>query len=115
MAQINVKINGRTYQVACEDGQEEHVTKLAGYIDNKVGDLVKQVGQVGEARLLVMSSLLIADEMAELYEELQEIRGEGDAVADIPDVAPQREAVNGAHLENLARRIDAVSERLLAK
>jgi cell division protein ZapA len=74
MAQVSVRINGRQYQVACEDGQEEHLDKLAAYIDQRVADLVKEVGQVGDARLLVMSALLIADELADAYDELSELR-----------------------------------------
>ena len=113
MAQIMVKINGRAYPVACEDGQEDHVAKLAGYIDAKVGELVGQVGQVGEARLLVMASLLLADEMADLYEEL----GDSDAATDIPDPRPHTSADEGStlRLEALARRIDAVTNALQAK
>ena len=74
MAQVNVRINGRQYQVACEDGQEEHLDKLAGYIDQRVAELVKDVGQVGDARLLVMAALLISDELADAYDELSELR-----------------------------------------
>jgi cell division protein ZapA len=75
MAQVSVRINGRHYQVACEDGQEAHLQKLAAYIDERVAELVRDVGQVGDARLLVMSSLLIADELADAYDELEELRG----------------------------------------
>ena len=75
MAQVSVRINGRHYQVACEDGQEAHLQKLASYIDERVAELVRDVGQVGDARLLVMSSLLIADELADAYDELEELRG----------------------------------------
>lgn len=74
MAQVSVRINGRHYQVACEDGQEAHLEKLAAYIDQRVSELVKDVGQVGDARLLVMSALLIADELADAYDELEELR-----------------------------------------
>jgi cell division protein ZapA len=74
MAQVSVRINGRQYQVACEDGQEAHLDKLAAYIDQRVSELVKDVGQVGDARLLVMSALLIADELADAYDELSELR-----------------------------------------
>jgi cell division protein ZapA len=114
MSQVTVRINSRNYQVSCKDGQEDHVAKLAGYIDQKVGELVGSVGQVGEARLLVMSSLLIADEMAELYDELQELRGEAGG-SEIPDPAAARARTDGettARLEALARRIDAVSGAL---
>lgn len=74
MAQVSVRVNGRHYQVACEDGQEAHLEKLGAYIDQRVSELVKDVGQVGDARLLVMAALLIADELADAYNELEELR-----------------------------------------
>jgi cell division protein ZapA len=70
MAQLTVTINGRNYQVACDDGQEAHLARLGTYIDNRVKELVAAVGQVGDARLLVMVSLLLADELSDAYSSL---------------------------------------------
>ena len=67
MAQVDVLINGKSYNVACDDGQENHLLQLAGYVDQRVQELVNSVGQVGDARLLVMASLLISDELSEIY------------------------------------------------
>tara|TARA_B100000029_G_C17008300_1_gene753876 strand:- start:256 stop:585 length:330 start_codon:yes stop_codon:yes gene_type:complete len=67
MAQVDVLINGKSYNVACDDGQEDHLLQLAGYVDQRIQDLVNSVGQVGDARLLVMASLLISDELSEIY------------------------------------------------
>ncbi|MBI1986071.1 MAG: cell division protein ZapA, partial [Rhodospirillales bacterium] len=49
MAQLTVSINGRNYQVACDDGQEAHLSRLGTYVDNRVKELVAAVGQVGDA------------------------------------------------------------------
>ena len=73
MAQVTVVINNRKYDIACDDGQEKHLTNLAQYVDGKVSDLVASVGQVGDARLLVMTSLLVADELSDVYSELSKI------------------------------------------
>lgn len=70
MAQVSIRINGRSYDVNCEDGQEHHLQRLANSLANAVQDLVKQVGQVGDARLLVMAGLVMADEMMEQKGEL---------------------------------------------
>jgi cell division protein ZapA len=102
MAQVSVRINGRQYQVACEDGQEEHLDKLAAYIDQRVAELVRDVGQVGDARLLVMSALLIADELADAYDELNELR----AVNAVPP-PPDPETVRAAEA---ARNAAAAAE-----
>ena len=67
MSQVDVQINGKSYNVSCDDGQEDHLLELAGYVDQRVQELIKSVGQVGDARILVMACLLIADELAETY------------------------------------------------
>ncbi|NQU69610.1 MAG: cell division protein ZapA [Rhodospirillales bacterium] len=65
MASVDVSINGRNYQIACEKGEEERLSRLADYVDERVQELVVAVGQAGDSRLLVMASLLIADELYE--------------------------------------------------
>ena len=70
MAQVDIVINGREYRIACEDGQEAHLKSLAGYIDDKIGELVGAVGQVGDTRLMVMASLLVADELSDTVRAL---------------------------------------------
>lgn len=112
MAQVSIVVNGRTYQLACEDGQEEHLEALAGQVDRHVRGLVRQVGQVGEARLLLMAALLIADEAHELRQGIES----GEAVkapsAGSVDVAADVQRAIEEAEEALARDIDAIAERL---
>src|SRR3546814_7191227 len=110
MSQLSITINGRNYSIACEDGQEEHLTKLAGYLDMRVGELVGAVGQVGEARLLLMAALLVADELSDVYAELATYRNQA-AQADAGNGAIDEEAAAAA-LEGLAARIEAIATRL---
>ncbi len=65
MASVDVSINGRNYQIACENGEEDRLTRLAEYVDERVQELVVAVGQAGDTRLMVMVCLLIADELYE--------------------------------------------------
>jgi cell division protein ZapA len=65
MAVVDVMVNGRPYPVACDDGQEDHLIDLAHYVDKRVAELAKTMGQVGDARLILMASLLVADELLE--------------------------------------------------
>ena len=58
MAHVEVKINGRGYEIACDNGQEEHVAELGDFLDRKVAELAVRIGQVGDSRLLVMAALL---------------------------------------------------------
>ena len=70
MAQVTITINDRDYEIACDDGQENHLIKLSQFVDKRLRELTDVIGQVGDARLLVMASLLLADELSEVYTEL---------------------------------------------
>ena len=73
MAQVTVLVNGRNYTLACEDGEEEHLSALASLIDSRVAELGRSVGQVGDARLMLMASLVVADELAFANERIEEL------------------------------------------
>lgn len=107
MAQVDVVINDRSYRIACDDGQDLHVTELANYVDSRVQELVSSVGQVGDARLLVMASLLIADELSETMTALNNRK------ASQEDNSPTMEHV-AQTMENLADRIERIAARLEA-
>ena len=76
MAQVQVTVNGRNYKLVCDDGEEEHLTSLAANVDSRVAELVSGVGQIGEGRLLLMSGLLMADEIVAANERIAELEGE---------------------------------------
>ena len=74
MAQVTVRINGYAYTVGCEDGQEQHLQAMAGQVEKRI-DSIKALGSnSGEARLLVLASLLMADEIHDLRTELDSAR-----------------------------------------
>lgn len=105
MAQISVVVHGKSYAITCDDGQEEHVLRLTADIDRRVEQLVSDNGQVGQERLLLLVSLLLADELSE------KVRESGDN--------PAREAPPGAvdntlgnELHTLAQRIETMAHRL---
>jgi cell division protein ZapA len=66
MGEVTVTVNSRPYRMACEDGQEGHLKKLGQGLASRVEELAKQVGQVGDAQLLVMAALITADELAQV-------------------------------------------------
>ncbi len=102
MAQVSIKINGRDYLIACEDGEEKHLTFLADYVNRQVDGLVESVGQVGEARLLLMASLLVADKLVEASQALDELKGGAETAAGEVDLAKLTERIEdiAARLEN---------------
>lgn len=68
MGQVQVTINGRAYRLDCADGQEHRLKELAGYVNEKVEQLVQNFGQAGDVRLLLMAALMTADELFDLRE-----------------------------------------------
>ena len=112
MATVNVEVNGRAYQVGCEDGQEEHVKSLARQFDKQVQELNQQVGSVGELRLFLMAALTTADELHETRQRLDRLQnGRGFPAPTGPDPA-RIEARAAAALEQAARRVEAMAEQV---
>ena len=99
MAQVSLTINGRQYEVTCDDGQEPHLVDLAQLVEARVRGLVAAVGQVGEARLLMMASLLIADDLKAAQ------NGAGRHAGD-------EEAAAALVLERCAERLEAIAAHL---
>ncbi|NQW01402.1 MAG: cell division protein ZapA [Rhodospirillales bacterium] len=108
MGQVSVEINGRKYQIACDDGQEAHLTRLGSYINNRVEELIAAVGQIGDARLLVMVSLLVADELSDAYSELDVARSADDGA----NARLTAEDKLSARIDGLSSRIESIAETL---
>ena len=71
MAQVTLRINGYAYTVGCQDGEEQHLQAMAGEVDRRIETIKASAGPSGEARMLVMASLLMADDLYELNKALQ--------------------------------------------
>ena len=74
MAQVTVTVHGRRYAIGCQDGQEEHLQKLAVYIDQRAVQLGDVAKSLSEPQLLLMSSLMIADELHESLLKLEKLQ-----------------------------------------
>ncbi len=105
MAQVSIAVNGRDYQIACEDGEEEHIAYLAQYINHHVDNLVESVGQVGEARLLLMAALVLSDELSEAYSELDEFKTSADSKSG-------EDEGSAALMQALTERLELVAARI---
>ena len=108
MAQVTVSVHGRPYTVGCEDGQEGHVAELADMLDSHVGDVARDVGQLGETRLLLMGALMLADELAELRARLAETQS-GAARVQSDHTRGEIRAVQA--LEAAAKSIEALAAK----
>jgi cell division protein ZapA len=116
VAQVNVTINGRQFRMACEDGQESHLTKLAKEFDDRIAGLRSQFGEVGDTRLTIMAALTIADELMETTKKLRRLEEEVAAMQDARVVATDRtqtaQADIAAAFNAAAERIESIAKRL---
>ena len=94
MSDVTLTIGGRSYRVACADGQEPHIQRLGRMIEEKLGSMGDVAGQA-ESRVLLFAALLLADEVY----EAQQPKGDG------PDFTPQLEKL-ATRLENIAAHLE---------
>ena len=108
MGQVNVTVNNRLYQVGCDDGEEDQVRRLSQMLDGRVRELAALVGQVGEARLLLMTALTLADDLEGAQRDIAAIKRE---------IAAMRSEQGAAQADSdallgLARRLEDIAARL---
>ena len=65
MANVNIKFNGKEFLLSCDDGQEEHLEELAFYLNEKFNSLKNSLGNIGENKLLLITSISVLDEYYE--------------------------------------------------
>jgi cell division protein ZapA len=106
MPTVDLLINGRHHPVSCDEGQEGRLRRLGAYVDGRVAELARQYGQVGDGRLLLLTSLLIADELSDAYDEIKRLK----TAAGEAQRQDEREAA--AAMERVARRLEQLAVAL---
>ena len=109
MAQVSVTINGRQFRMTCEDGQEEHLEKLARELDARIGGLRAKFGEIGDTRLTVMAAITVVDELAEAGTRVKRLEEELAALQDARTVISDR---NKAAQASIATALSAAAERI---
>ena len=114
MAQVSVVINGKSYRIACDDGEEPYLLTLAELVDKRVTQLVSSIGQIDHTRLLVMASLVIADELGDTKTEIVSFKEKLRPATSVPAPAPASPDTDKLcdGIEKLAGRIEAIADRL---
>lgn len=111
MSKVTISLNGRPFTIGCEDGQQAYLKDLAAHIDTHVRDLAEKVGQIGELRLLLMASLIVADEMREAQGKVEVLESE---LLDAKGLVSQAEARRRADRARAADAMVKAAERLEA-
>jgi len=106
MAQVTLRINGYAYTIGCQDGEEEHLQAMASEVERRIDTIKGAAGPSGEARMLVMASLLMADDLFEMRKTLRAVQS-GQAVA-----TAGGEPRLGRRLGKLAKRAEDIAAGL---
>ena len=78
MANVNIKFNGKEFLLSCEDGQEEHLEKLSEYLNEKFNHIKSKLSNLGENKLLLITSITLMDEYFETKKKIEEKKNEID-------------------------------------
>ena len=116
MPLVNVMVNGRAYTIACDDGEEAHLKELATHVDEKAREVLTSVGQVGDARMLLMAALLIADEHHDLAAKVaagrDAVSASSEETQKLHLKAEEAESLAADALESAAKRLEDIAARL---
>jgi cell division protein ZapA len=106
MAQVSIEVNGRAYVVGCEDGQERRLGELASTVDAQIRQVAREVGPLGETRLILMGALVMADEISDLRAQIAALRAE---VAEAKAGVGRTQLAAVTALEAAAAKIEAMA------
>ena len=109
MAQVTVSIAGRSYRMACADGEEAHLQGLAQKIDSTIESFRGDFGEIGDQRLLVMAAVAVADELSEANRKLAVKEAE---VAELNAVREQMEAERAEWADSVANALETAAQRM---
>jgi cell division protein ZapA len=118
MPLVDLVINGRSYNLTCQPGEEGHLRMLAGHVDQKVSALLESVGQIGDTRLLLMAALLTTEEQLAAAQRLE---AQAQAMIDLSRTNEElKQRLAGAEqtaaeiLDRATKRVDDIAARLAA-
>lgn len=109
MAQVTVTIAGRTYRMACNEGEEPHLEALAHQIDSRIEELRGSFGEIGDQRLIVMAGISLADELAEARRRIGELEAQ---IAEGTEVREKQQSTNDQWMNSVADALDAAAARI---
>jgi cell division protein ZapA len=109
MSHINVTINGRQYRMACEEGQEVRLLKLAEGLESRIQNLRGKFGEIGDARLTVMAALTACDELIDAGNRVRTLEAEVNELRDFRNAAAERARMTQTAVVNA---LNAAAERI---
>lgn len=116
MAQVTVQIDGKAYRMACEEGQEDHLTDLAARFDRYVTHLKAQFGEIGDLRITVMAGIMVMDELSDVSRRLRGLESEVENLTRARDnmlaASDKSDTLLVATLSELTSQITSITSKL---
>ncbi|MEF2072851.1 cell division protein ZapA [Consotaella aegiceratis] len=115
MPQVVVTIDGKTYRMACAEGEEEHLAELARDVDGRIAELRTGFGEIGDQRLTVMAAIMAVDELSEIrgrMADLEERLAAAQAASGSPENRADTDAEIARQLNDAAASIERIAGKL---
>ena len=114
MANVNIKFNGKDYLLSCDDGQEESLKKLTSFLDKKYLELKKKLGNIGENKLLLITSIKLIDEHFDLRRRVSDQKNKLDNLSnkfkELKTLAIKYKDVKEIEINDLNKKIDSIKK-----
>jgi len=114
MPQVAVQINGKTYRMACDEGQEAHLLDLAQRFDKYINQLKGSFGEIGDQRLTVMAGVMVTDELTEMQHKMRGLESELAELRTGNTSSSNNDGQMAKALNKTAERIEQISKKLNA-
>ena len=116
MANVNIKFNGKEFLLSCEDGQEEHLEELAFYLNEKFSNLKNSLGNIGESKLLLITSISVLDEYYETKKKLdiqkQEINKITERFKELKSLVYNYRDLKEKEISELSKKLDNLKNEI---
>ncbi|HEY8191655.1 MAG TPA: cell division protein ZapA [Alphaproteobacteria bacterium] len=118
MGEVSLAIHGKSYGVACDDGQEPRVSHLGKYVDSRLREIAVAGAASNESHLLVLTAIVLADEIHELREAMRHMKPVNGNAQAVQQPQPQQgmskedEREIASAIEHLASRINSIATRI---
>ena len=116
MANVNIKFNNKDYLLSCDDGQEESLKKLTKFLDNKYSELKDKLGNIGENKLLLITTIELIDEYFDLKQKVTAQKTKLDLISDrfkeIKSLAMKYKVDKDTEIKNLNEELDVFKKTI---
>jgi cell division protein ZapA len=116
MANVNIKFNNKDYLLSCDDGQEESLKKLTKFLDNKYSELKDKLGNIGENKLLLITTIQLIDEYFDLKQKVTAQKAKLDIISDrfkeIKSLAMKYKVDKDTEIKNLNEELDVFKKTI---